>query len=280
MTLRRYPPAAAASLALALFFALAPIGRAADRKPELVAVCIGVSQYGHSVYNAGVRFAAKDAADVAAALRAQEGKQFRQVQCKLLTDGMATRRGIEEALEWLEATAGPDSCVIVYLAGHAGPDGVGAYRYVPYDGHPFLESTYLAGATLRAGLERVQGTRFLLLDTCFAGGASGPGAHFVTLAACTAKQTSKENSTLQNGMFTRALLEGLQGKASRDANNVVTLEALGIYVSQRLRELSNGQQQATLLRPVSVGAAFPLAMAGPAPGATAGLGRREAATHR
>src|SRR5207248_1824965 len=107
--------------------------------------CVGVSQHQHATFDLGVKYAAKDATDVAALLRGQEGKMFSRVTCKLLTDGGATRRDVEEALAWLGKTAGPDSCVIVYFAGHGGPDAVGEYRFITYDAHPYLDSTHLSG---------------------------------------------------------------------------------------------------------------------------------------
>src|SRR5262245_52097219 len=111
---------------------LAPAARAQDAKPQLWAVCIGVSKHQHGSLDAGVHYAAKDAADVASLLRGQEGKGFGRVECKLLTDAQASRGGVEQALAWLRQNARAGDCVIIYLAGHAGPDAVGEYRYITY----------------------------------------------------------------------------------------------------------------------------------------------------
>jgi hypothetical protein len=247
-------------LTAALLTALAPAARAQDPKPQLWAVCVGVSKHTHSQFNVGVKFAAKDAADVADLLRSQDGKLFGRVECKLLTDAQATRAGIEEALAWLRQNARPGDYVIVYLAGHAGPDALGEYRYITHDAHPFLDSTQLSAARLRQCLQGVQGTRFLMLDTCHAGGAGGLDAAFVTLAACSAKQNSGEHASVQNGYFTRALVEALSGKADLNGDGVVTLAEVQTYLAARLRELTGGKQDATVLRPGSVEGTVPVAL--------------------
>jgi uncharacterized caspase-like protein len=263
---------------------LAPAAPAQDPKPPLWAVCIGVSRHQHASLDAGVQYAAKDAADVANLLTRQEGKVFGRVECKVLTDAQATCAGVEKALAWLRASARPGDCTIVYLAGHAGPDAVGEYRFIPYDAHPLLDSTQLSGAALRKLLQQVSGTRFLMLDTCHAGGVGGPDAGFVTLASCSARQQSHEHPSVKNGYFTRALVEALSGKADLNGDQVVTLAELGTYLSGRLRELSEGKQEATVQRPASVKAEFPLAMVSSAsaapPPAVMDLSRRDGQAKR
>src|SRR5262249_24465093 len=160
-----------------------------------------------------VRFAAKDAADVAGLLRSQEGKLFSRGECKLLTDGQATRQAVEAALTWLRTGAKPSDCGLVYPAGRARPDAGGGDPFIAYDARPLLDSTQRSAQALRAALQALAGTRFLMLDTCHAGGVGGLDVGFVTLAACTAKQLSKEHDSLKNGYFTRALVEALSGKA-------------------------------------------------------------------
>jgi uncharacterized caspase-like protein len=257
----RLPPR---SLALGvLLLGLAGPAAAQPPRPDLFAVCVGVSKHADPILDKGVTYAAKDALDVAALLKAQQGKLFGRVDCVTLTDAQATRRNIEEALRRLHARAGPNDYVIVFLAGHGGPDTLGRYNFVPHDAHPLLPSTLLPGQPVRDALQKSAGRRFLVLDTCHAGGFMGAGTEFATLAACMAKEFSAEGMTFPNGNFTRAFVEALSGKADANRDGVVTLAELDAYVSERLQALTLGRQQFTMHRPASLQSRLPLAMVGP-----------------
>jgi hypothetical protein len=256
----------------ALLLALAAAGTAHAQppaRPPLVALCVGISQHEDPALSGGVSHAAKDALDVAAQLRAQEGKLFGRVECLTLTDAQATLRGLEQALTWLRERARPDGYTIVFLAGHGGPDPLGQYVFVPHDAHALLASTHLPGRRLRDALQQLPGTRLLLLDTCHAGGFSGSGTDFVTVAACMAREVSGEGAALGNGYFSRSLVEALQGKADLNRDGLVTLAEADAYLAERLQELTGGRQRATMHRPASVPSRLPLAYFPPAAGAPA-----------
>jgi uncharacterized caspase-like protein len=69
---------------------------------------------------------------------------------------------------------------------------------------------------------------------------SGKGR--VVMAACNENQVSQESSALKAGMFTQALVEGLDGKADRDGNGRVDILELFNYSTRRVGELTNGAQ--------------------------------------
>src|SRR5262245_31390401 len=78
-------------------------GQADTPKPDLIVVSIGVSKFEFAPFEAGVQFAAKDASDVARQFKAQQGKLFSEVRCKLLTDSEATLANVYKALVWAKA---------------------------------------------------------------------------------------------------------------------------------------------------------------------------------
>lgn len=137
------------------------------KEPQLYAVTIGVSRYANSDFN--LTYAAKDAEDLAAALRGIR-RPFRRVQVLPLVDEQATREGIPRAREFL-AQSGVDDVAVVFLAGHGLLDAEGNYYFGTAEvdfaspaarGLPYEEiEKLLDGIPARCKL--------LLIDTCHAG---------------------------------------------------------------------------------------------------------------
>lgn len=249
-------------LTLALMLAAAGPAFAQQSKPALYMVSVGVSQYQFKKYEAGVAYAAKDATDVARLFKNQEGKLFSRVESRLLTDNQATLKNIEQAIDWATKKASANAYVVVFLAGHGGPNAIGQYSYVTHDAHPLLDSTRVQGQLLRDLLQASKGKRFLILDTCHSGGFSGSGCDFVTMAACMAKEFSSEKAEIRNGFFTHALVEALSGKADMNKDGAVTLAEMDAYVADRVQTLSKGKQQSTMHRPATMQSRLPVALVG------------------
>jgi len=244
-------------LAIASCAAFAQTGQV---KPTLHVVVIGVSKYqndrpetGKSLSN-GVHFAAKDAQDMANQFAAQEGKLYSKVNVVRLINESATRQNIMQALSNLQYQVKPNDYVVVFAAGHGDLDPLGQYFYVPHDYRPGETSSAVPWSVFRQGLARLPGIRFLILDTCRSAGATGPGASsvllpadgsvqgLITLAACLTREVSDETGSLQNGIFTHAVVEALQGKADFNKDGVVTLSELYAYVCNRVQELNPSQR--------------------------------------
>jgi len=245
------------------------------RQPNLTVLSIGVSQY--KAPGNDLQYAAKDARDLVSALKGNEGKLFARVETRTLTDAQATRQDIEEALDWLAKQATADDYVIVFVAGHGNIDSLGHYYYVPHDYEPGRERTAVRWTFFHDTLSRLPGKRFLILDTCRAGGAGGLGSPvsptdalkglaeqgLITYAACMAGEFSFEargQGPVQNGYFTCALIEALSGKADTNSDGVVTLAEVDAYVANRVKGLSNGLQNPTMQRPATIPSSLALAL--------------------
>jgi uncharacterized caspase-like protein len=244
------------------------------RAPTLTVLSIGVSQ--HKAAGNDLKHAAKDARDLAVALKAHEGKLFGRVEMRTLTDAQATRQNIEEALDWLAKAVKADDYVIVFVAGHGNIDSLGHYYYVPYDYEPGRDRTAVRWTQFHDTLSRLPGKRFLILDTCRSGSAGGPGSPtptasltsltaqgLITYAACMAGELSIEGSgqgLIQNGYFTCALIEALSGKADTNSDGVVTLAEVDAYVANRVKLLSRGFQNPTMQRPGTIPSSLALAL--------------------
>jgi uncharacterized caspase-like protein len=81
----------------------------------------------------------------------------------------------------------------------------------------------------------------------------------VVFSSATGRQYSLENREWGNGAFTKGVVEGLRGKADYTATGRITLNMLDLYVSERVKELTQGKQTPTTVKPPNV-PDFPLAL--------------------
>jgi uncharacterized caspase-like protein len=115
-------------------------------KPKLYGVVVGVSAY--QAPSLKLKYAAKDARDFAAALTAQKGGLYREVELRVLTDGEATIAEVRRSLTWLERSATSRDVGVVFLAGHGLSDAKNRYYYLTADSkRDELEDTALDSLT-------------------------------------------------------------------------------------------------------------------------------------
>jgi uncharacterized caspase-like protein len=76
----------------------------------------------------------------------------------------------------------------------------------------------------------------------------------ITFAAATGRQYSQENPRWHNGAFTKALVEGLDGQAAQDRTGQgrITVNMLDLYLSERVKALTHGQQTPVTRKPGDV----------------------------
>ena len=184
----------------------------------------------------------------------------------LLTNQQATLVNVRRTLGTeLKRKASPRDTVLIYFAGHGAPetdatspDNDGLEKYlVVYDSDP--DDLYTTGLPMREVeiiFERLAAERVVFIaDTCFSGATTGRTfntggrravvseafltrlSHVkgrVVLAASRASEVSAERPDMQHGVFTYYLLEGLRGKADLDGDNMITIDELYNYVSQKV----------------------------------------------
>lgn len=139
----------------------------------------------------------------------------------------------------------------------------------PYDGiEPQVLESLVTWDRLHAD------RRILLLDTCHSGEAFGEGKRGVALVSFDQREVdeaagsglviiaaSSEAGFAQeregNGLFTRALLEGLDGAADSDRDGFVGIDELKVYATTAVHERSGGRQRPTAPR-IEGGENFPL----------------------
>jgi uncharacterized caspase-like protein len=74
----------------------------------------------------------------------------------------------------------------------------------------------------------------------------------VVFTSSTGNELSQEKEEWNNGAFTKAVVEGLRGAAARPQNPVIMISDLNGYVSQRVRELTGGNQKPMMAMPKTI----------------------------
>ncbi|MEZ5657471.1 MAG: caspase family protein [Burkholderiaceae bacterium] len=239
------------------------------RGPRLFVLAIGISQYKRPDYQLGL--ADKDSRDFVRAVTAQQGRYYAQVNAKVLTNEKATRAQVIAGLDWLAKEVGPDDVGMLFMAGHGvnAPDG--QYYFIPYEGqHEQLAATGVPEQTIRSTLGRMRGKALFFVDTCYAGNALGnfqtasrelaklannlaaSENGVIVFASSSGRQLSEENDAWGNGAFTKALIEGLSGKADLTRSGRITYKGLDYYVSDQVSRLTEGRQTPVTISPVGV----------------------------
>jgi WD40 repeat protein len=232
---------------------------------KLYALVIGVSNYSDPAMT--LKYAAKDAGDFAAALAAQKGLYYADVETRVLTDRQVTRASVIQGLQWLERRAtNPNDVSVLFLAGHGMTDDKQTYWFYTSDSN---DSNLLINGVsqdeIRKLLQGLSGKVLWFLDTCHAGTAAkrspvdinvlvntvsaSENGGIVVFASSTGRQVSVESADLGNGAFTKAVIEGIAlGKAVRP-DGFITTSSLDSYLEYRVGQFTDNQQTPVMERP-------------------------------
>jgi WD40 repeat protein len=251
------------------------VGAGTEPKLTLYVLAIGVSNYKDEKVR--LHFAAKDAADFVALAKAQAGGLYEKVipypQHESVRDSDATKEAILDALDWImRAVTNTNDVAMVFLSGHGMTTPDQHYRYLPYDYDANrVERTTISDLELQDYLTKIGGKKIFFFDTCYSGGVLGgrgtdskPDVDkfanelkaaengIVVFASSTGNQLSQEKEEWNNGAFTKALVEGMRGAAARPGVPAISISDLESYVSQRVKELTNGNQRPVMAQPKTV----------------------------
>jgi sugar lactone lactonase YvrE len=244
-------------------------------KPKLYILAIGVSKYKDK--DLQLRFASKDATDFVEIMKLQKGLLFKDVIVKLLVDEQATKDNILDGLDWLERQTTSKDVAILFLAGHGLNDRANNFYFLPVDVDiEHLKRTGVAFSDIKNTISAISGKSIVFVDACHSGNVFGgkravvdmtsivneltsAESGVVVFASSTGKQFSFEDPAWGNGAFTKALIEGLKGKADLLGKGKITINMLQAYISERVKELTKGKQTPTVVKPQSV-PDFPIAV--------------------
>jgi len=243
-------------------------------KPTLYVLAVGISQYTDP--DLKLDLASKDARDFSAVLKRQNGLLYKDVQVKLLADADATKDNILDGLDWIQRQTTNHDVAILFLAGHGMNDASGAFYFLPVGANvDRIKSSCLMFAEIQNTISSMTGKVVVFADACHSGNIMGKrravpdingmvnelssaenGA--IVFTSSTGKQYSLEDASWGNGAFTKALVEGLSGKADLQNTGSITVKALDYYVAERVKNLTDGKQSPTTIIPGGV-PDFPIA---------------------
>ncbi len=247
-----------------------------DLRPALYVLAVGVSKYQNA--NIQLEFASKDATDFARVFKLQENQLYRKVEVRLLTDAGAKRDDILDGLEWIRREMTARDVGVVFMAGHGVNDADGVYYYLPQDTDPDrLKRTGVIFTEIKNTLAALPGKALFFVDTCHSGNVLGTGRRaiandltavvnelssaengVIVFAASTGRQFAQESPEWGNGAFTKAVIEGMSGKADVGRTGRVTHKMLDLYVSERVKSLTRGSQSPVTIVPQGI-SDFPVA---------------------
>lgn len=234
-------------------------------KPRLYVLAVGVSDYQDASLK--LRYPAKDARDFAAALQKQQGL-YREVVVKLLPDASADQ--VLDGLDWLRSEVTAKDVGVLFLAGHGVNDADGDYYFLPANANPErLRRTAVPYFEVKKTLSSLPGKTLAFIDTCHSGNVMGARRGVadinaivndltaaengvVVFASSTGRQFSLENDDWKNGAFTKALVEGLNGKADYTKDGAISINELDTWLADRVKQLTANKQTPTTTKPNTV----------------------------
>lgn len=246
-------------------------------KPKLYILAVGVSHYADGKFD--LKLADKDAGDFVKAMMGQKDLLYREVVVKLLINERATKDEVLDGLDWIRHETTNNDMAMVFFAGHGVNDQNNYYYFCPYNVDPSrLLRTGVAFSDIKNTVSAIAGKALFFVDTCHSGNSIGMSTRrgpldinivinelssadngVVVFSAATGSESSYERAEWNNGAFTKALVEGLNGAAAIGTTGRITYNMLNVYVSERVKELTKGQQHPTMISPQTV-ADFPIAL--------------------
>lgn len=229
-----------------------------DTRGTLRVLAIGIDKYPAEPKRLPeLRYAGADATLFAEAFARELGRYHTKTAIEVLVnggpDGEPTASRIRSALDALRASEDNDT-VLLFLAGH-GVNDEANYRFMPTDaeksGKYWSSDKSISWYALAEALQSAKGRRLVFVDTCHAGNAYDPkwlgnqAYHMNVLVYASARwdQLAQENEDLRHGIFTYALVEGIEGRAGSGTPLRVTTDSLSKFVSSRVNALARDLAQ-------------------------------------
>lgn len=232
--------------------------------PKLFVVAIGVGDYNDPKLPK-LRFTCKDAKDFSKAITSKKGLPYEDVQVKILCDNEATRADIFEAMEWLKQESSPNDVCIFFFAGHGMRDEKDRFYFMPYGCNTNKLYECFSASDFRNEAEDIHGKLIAFVDACysgalFEGGRSAATTHFIEqlkrskngmllYASSSSDTKSREDESWENGAFTKALVEALNGAAKEEHAEDLSTQELEHFLYKQVRKLTDFKQTPIFINP-------------------------------
>lgn len=239
--------------------------KAKSGEPHLYVLAMGIDRYKDSTVN--LRYAVKDAEDLEEKIKVQSATLYKtqNIHHVLLKDAEATKAAILSKINELAKMIKPQDSFILIVAGH----GVllqNQYYMLTHDYNGVMNNNSMLSSNeiVEASKKIKSLSQLFIFDTCHAGGvdyivsglydarmsvlAKKMGLHIY--ASANDKQTAMDGYK-GNGLFTYALLNGLNNNKEADKNKdgKVSIVGLGEYSRKMTADISKeiGHSQTPLI---------------------------------
>lgn len=235
----------------------------APQKRKMYLLAVGINRYADPKVPP-LEFSTSDAKAFCEVIRRQSQGLYHIVAQTLLLNEQVTpaawRRTLEEIRQRMRDQAGPDDLLVLFLAGHGWEDvRTGQYYFI---GHEFqmanLGRSYegcLGWDDFRL-LADIPCRKLVFLDTCHSGAIQPPRSRnlkaairrlqddvIFTVAASKGGQLAAEHPEWKHGVFTKCLLDALEGKAMDSARPEITLNDVVRYVEATVPRVTSALTQ-------------------------------------
>lgn len=237
---------------------------AAQASSSLYIFTVGIDKYRNSRYN--LNYARADVNGISQMLLGSAGSIFKSITIDSLFDENATVDNIAAKMSELKKKIRPEDVFLFYYAGHGVMSEASAgvkpdFFLVLYPvtqmigNHEMLMANGLPANRLRELLVDIPAQKQLVIfDACNSGGAMnvftrGAGEEaaisqlarstgFTVLASTSQEQYAAELNELKHGIFTYALLKGLNGEADLIKDGKITVKEIELYLNDIIPVLS------------------------------------------
>lgn len=247
-----------------------PAGIDATFAPRRVALLIGIDTY-EDPELAGLKYAAKDAEDMARVLQDPERGGFDEV---VLLTGRVDRTDFQGALDHVSASLERDDTLLIFYAGHGTleSDGRSPSQLYLLTSEARLDRSWETGIPLTELEDALAGVRaerrIVVFDTCHSGqgrsalsaktqavreSVRGPlpapelpelhSRYEARLYSAHYHQPAVEDPALENGIYTHFLVQALEGAGDLDGDQVVDLMEAHTFARDHTMVRTNNAQE-------------------------------------
>lgn len=247
-----------------------------SNKPNLYILAIGVADYDQDHYD--LKYPDDDAVAFSDAMQRQEGLLYGRVTRRLLTNKKATKDNILDGLDWLVNETTQHDVAMIFFAGHGKENTRGTFYYLPVGADKAnLRRTSIMKEEVKEAVATIAGKVLVFMDACHSGNLMKDSSRdaltrqrgnpdvtriinelisaengAIVFSSSMGRQSSLESDLWENGAFTKAVVEGITGKARYGNERKVTCKSLDLYITRRVKQLTGGEQSPTTNFPPNV----------------------------
>lgn len=215
-------------------------------KPTLHLFAVGVSDYSSSDLQ-DLNYAAKDAQDFVNTIKSLDLSRYKEVKQTLILDKEASANYVRTQLNKLVNRVDQEDVVMLFFSGH-GINDDDKWYFMTY-GIPVNDCVNaLDFAFIKEQMKKMSKDKnchvLIFMDACHSGGMYGQKGYVkdITLSeagingfysSAASKKSREENG---NGLFTRALIDGIKGAADIDHGGSISISELREYINKTLKD--------------------------------------------